>query len=382
MTNVVDRSLLLQLVMDNIPQAIFWKDVNSRYLGCNKVFAKNAQLETVEEIVGMDDYQLPWLKEEAELYRETDKRVMTSGKAEIGFIEKLTNIKGELWLRTSKIPLYNSAKEVIGVLGTYEDFTPSIEMQLAIEKKNDELLKSNTRLEQINIDLERFSYAVSHDLQEPLRTVGAFIGVLKEDYLQDIDEKGQEYVNFVERGIDRMSKLIRSTLDYSRLSHPELNFEEVSLREMLDNKINDLQTVIKEKNAKITQQFWEDRLVCIPELMGIVFYNLILNSLRFNDKPNPEINLEFQKLSSSYLFSIEDKGIGIEEKQLERIFRPYVRLKAEEKFRGSGLGLSICKRIINIHQGKIWAASVPEVGTRISFEIPFLQGQKGKLVSA
>ena len=375
----INRNEILQMVMDNIPQAIFMKDVNSRYLGCNKVFAKDAGLASADDIVGLTDFELPWLSEERESYINTDKRVMASGTAELGFEEPQTKNEKVSWLRTSKIPIYNSSNEIIGILGTYEDITEQKEMELAIKKNNRDLLSSNNKLEQINIDLERFSYAVTHDLQEPLRTIAAFIGIIKKQYLADIDEKGEKYVTFVDEGIERMSNLIRNTLNYSKLPYHEQINKEVFLKEVIEEKLKDLNSSIEETGARIKIRLMAEKMVCNRELMGIVISNLILNAIKFNKNSAPEIELEFQKLSNSFLFSIKDSGIGIEEKNIERIFQPYVRLRHEEVYRGTGLGLSICKRIINIHGGKIWADSVLGEGTRVTFEIPILE--VGQLVN-
>lgn len=227
--------------MENIPQFVFWKDINSIYLGCNMNFAKRAGLEHPKEIIGKNDYDLPWAKQDADFYRLVDRRVMDSGKAEVNFEEqqRLSNGKDK-WLITSKIPLFGEDNQIVGILGTYEDITHRKEMELvlknsaeALSESNERLVKLNTQLEQANIDLEHFAYATSHDLQEPLRMIGGFTTLLKKRYIDKLDGQALEYIDFITKGVMRMSDLIRDVLSYSRIGHIDEAHQSVNLNEVI-----------------------------------------------------------------------------------------------------------------------------------------------------
>ena len=166
---------LLQKVLDTIPQCVFWKDRELNYLGCNKLFARNAGLSSPSEIVGLSDFDLPWEKEEAEFYRTCDRRVMESGDAEIGIVESQVNAGGELtWLETNKAPLYNDAGEVIGVLGSYIDITRLKQAEETLQRNNEELER---RVEERTREIK---YVANHDKLTGLLNRGQFVQQLNE----------------------------------------------------------------------------------------------------------------------------------------------------------------------------------------------------------
>lgn len=367
----------LRLVMENIPQFVFWKDINSIYLGCNMNFAKRAGLEHPKDIIGKNDYDLPWAEQDADFYRLVDRRVMDSGKAEINFEEqqRLSNGKDK-WLITSKIPLFGEDGQVVGILGTYEDITHRKEMELALKdsaealsESNERLVKLNTQLEQANIDLEQFAYATSHDLQEPLRMIGGFTTLLKKRYIDKLDGQALEYIDFITKGVIRMSDLIRDVLSYSRIGHIDQASQSVNLHEVITHKLADLQQLISQSNAQVNYHLPTHLIKCHPDRLGILFYNLILNGIKFNKSTNPLICIEHEEREHEWLFTVKDNGIGIESEYHDLIFKPFKRLNKRNEFSGSGVGLSICKRIVNLHKGNIWITSNEQRGTNFLFTI-------------
>lgn len=368
---------LLQLVMDNIPAFIFWKDRNSIYLGCNMNFALSAGLNNPKEIIGKSDYDLPWSKEDSDFYRAVDKKVMDAGKSELNFEESQTAKDGsKKWLRTSKIPLYDDANNVIGILGTYEDITAKKEMELQLLKQaedlkvsNEELKNLNFKLEELNIDLEQFAYAASHDLQEPLRMVGGFVGLVRKKYSPMLDAEGLEYVDYIGQGVNRMSDLIRNILLFSKVEKDIESLEKVDINEILHEKIKDITHVLQESNVDLEINLPDKKIKCQPIRIGILFYNLILNGIKFNRSEKPRILINFEEQETQWLFRVSDNGIGIEEEYQAEIFHPFKRLNSREYFSGSGIGLSICKRIVQLHGGKIWCESNDLGGTDFKFTI-------------
>ena len=375
--DLLTQEELLQLIIDNIPQFMFWKDRESVYLGCNMNFAKSAGLNKPSEIVGKTDYDLPWSNEESDFYRSIDKKVMDSGQPKINFEEPQTTSEGKvIWLRTSKIPFRNTEGDVIGILGTYENITVKKELELKIIKTaeslkntNENLNKANSKLERANIDLEQFAYAASHDLQEPLRMIGSYTSLLNRKYSDRIDENGKDYMNFIVEGVERMSKLIRGILSYSKLGKTEEKFEMVDLNFIVEEKLKDLTKVIHESKAHIDVNLPSSPVYCQPAQIGILFYNLINNGIKFNESEQPIIKIDFEEKSKEWLFSISDNGIGVEKEFFETIFKAFKRLNNRQEYSGSGIGLSICKRIVTLHKGDIWVESDSNSGTTFLFSI-------------
>lgn len=368
---------LLRLVMDNIPQFVFWKDINSIYLGCNMNFAKRAGLDHPQEIIGKSDYELPWAREDADFYRLVDRRVMDSGKPEINFEEPQHLRDGKnKWLITSKVPLFGEDGRVAGILGTYEDITHRKEMELALKnsaealgESNARLVKLNAELEQANIDLEQFAYATSHDLQEPLRMIGGFTTLLKKRYIDKLDDQAQEYIDFITKGVTRMSDLIRDVLSYSSIGHIDQIYQAINLNNIVTHKLQDLEQFIDQANAQVSYHLPVKPVKCHPDRLGILFYNLILNGIKFNQSKTPMVCIEHEEREQEWLFIIKDNGIGIESQYQDLIFKPFKRLNKRSEFSGSGIGLSICKRIVSLHKGNIWISSNEYSGTSFLFTI-------------
>ena len=374
--NLVNQDLFLQLIMDNIPQYIFWKDKESVYLGCNQNFATAAGLSNPNEIIGKTDYDLPWSKEDADFYRAVDQRVMQRNIPEVNFEEPQTMSDGlTKWLRTSKIPLKNTDGKVIGILGTYEDITQRKETELQLKQSSEALLEANANmkrvildLERANMDLEQFAYATSHDLEEPLGTIRNFLPLLEKALDDHTKPEVKQHLEFISISIEKMSKLIAGILTYLRLSHYSQKMEQVDFRILLEKMVKYIEQQT-DKQFLIQSNLPTNKINCFPRQIGVLWYNLILNSINFN-RQTPEIKIDFEETDKVWQFSIADNGIGIEQQFEKTIYEPFKRLHLSSMFPGSGLGLSICKRIITLHSGEIWHKSKEEGGTIFYFTIP------------
>lgn len=376
-SNLFDKEQLLQLVMNNIPSFIFWKDRNGVYLGCNMNFALSAGLKDPNEIIGKTDYDMPWSKEESDFFTAVDKRVMDSGQEELNFEEPQTISDGSTrWLRTSKIPLLNADNKVIGILGTYEDITSKKELELELVRQAERLQRSNEHfkrlnynLEQANIDLEHFAFATSHDLQEPLRMIGSFSSLIRRRYSDQIDKEGQEYFQFIAEGVERMSKLIKGVLTYTRVDKELEAFISADIRFIIEEKVKDLSGIIEATNSKIEIRVADQQVYCQPVRIGILFYNLILNGIKFNLSENRKVEVISEEQTHQWLFIVKDNGIGINPDFKDKVFQPFKRLNTRDKFPGTGIGLSVCKRIVSIHNGEIWFERNESGGTNFYFTI-------------
>jgi PAS domain S-box-containing protein len=235
------------------------------------------------------------------------------------------------------------------------------ETERLVIELNEELLRSNK-------DLESFAYAASHDLQEPLRMVTYFTQLLEKNYKDVLDEKGHEYIHFASDGAKRMYELLNGLLDYSRIHKKGKVFNLVDMNQILDTVKKNLSFIIKEKNAVVKSRK-------LPVILGDdsqmiqLFQNLISNSIKFSAR-KPKISISCKTEKDQYIFSLADKGIGIEPQYFERIFQIFQRLHARNKYEGTGIGLAICKRIAEHHGGKIWVKSAYGKGSTFFVSIP------------
>ena len=221
-----------------------------------------------------------------------------------------------------------------------------------------------------NKDLEQFAYIASHDLQEPLRVVGNFIGLLKRRYKQYFDDQAIEYIDFAVDGVSRMSQQIKSILTFSKVSQKEINFQEADLNKVVKTKIHDLSQKIEEKKV----QFQIDEMptiVCEQTQIEMIFHNLMSNAIKFNKNENPRIIISdnSEPTSDFWQFSVKDNGIGIPKEHQAKIFEIFKRLHNKKDYEGTGIGLALVQKIIQRHEGKIWLESVEGEGTTFHFTI-------------
>lgn len=232
-----------------------------------------------------------------------------------------------------------------------------------------ELNLRTAELEKSNEELEKFAYAASHDLKEPLRQVGSFAKLLRDHHSGKFDEEGERWLGFLVDGAQRMQALVNDLLAYSKVSHFELEMERLDLAASLRVVIQDLAPQIQEEGADIVFP------PSFPAVLGdelqirLLLQNLLSNSMKFH-KPGmpPAIRVTVQAGPEFHTFCVEDNGIGIEEQYFERIFVIFKRLHARKDYPGTGIGLAICQKIVQRHQGELWVESSPE-GTRMSFTL-------------
>jgi len=239
------------------------------------------------------------------------------------------------------------------------------------DKRAAELLIANKELAFQNKELEQFAYVVSHDLQEPLRTIISFAGLISEEYKGKLDEDADKYIGFLLQSSIRMQTLVKGLLDYSRIGK-EKELTLVDCNRVIHEVLSDLTVSIKESGAQIT-------ILNIPELycysteIRQLFQNLICNALKFRKKDvAPEIKVSAHKQADGWLFSIQDNGIGIDENDKDKIFIIFKRLHNRNEYEGTGIGLSLCKKIVELHGGNIFVKSKPGKGSIFNFTIPKL----------
>jgi len=240
-----------------------------------------------------------------------------------------------------------------------------------IKNKNDEnkLKELFVELKRSNEELQQFAYVASHDLQEPLRMVASFTQLLKRRYKDKLDADANEFIDFAVDGVKRMQGLINDLLQFSRVSTQAKSLEEIDLNSALETAISNLKASIEESKATITY----DKLPIIVAddfQMVQLFQNLISNGIKYRGNKSPEIKVTAYKHNNYLQFSVADNGIGIEEQYFEKIFLIFQRLHTKSEYSGTGIGLAVCKKIIERHLGEIWVESELGKGTIFHFTIP------------
>ncbi len=264
------------------------------------------------------------------------------------------------FLNTSS-PIYNEKKEIIASVHVLRDITQRKKAEKELKKTMEDLKRSNRELEQ-------FAYVASHDLQEPLRMVSSFTQLLEMKYKDELDAEALEYINFAVDGAKRMQDLINDLLAYSRVETKGGKFEDVDLEKVMDEVLFNLEITIEDNSAVITRETLPHIYANYRQMVQL-FQNLIGNAIKYRSQETPKIYISTKKENKHWLFSVEDNGIGIDNEHQKKVFEIFERLQTREEYPGTGIGLAICKKIVERHGGKIWVESKPGKSSTFYFTI-------------
>jgi signal transduction histidine kinase len=227
-------------------------------------------------------------------------------------------------------------------------------------------------LERSNAELEQFAYVASHDLQEPLRKVASFSQLLEQRYRGQLDERADQYIDFAVDGAKRMQQLINDLLAFSRVGRTSGSFQPVALDRVLARALANLDTAIEESAAEVVS----DPLPSVEgeeTLLTIVFQNLVGNAIKFRSDAPPHVRINVERDGEQWLFTCSDNGIGIDAEYAERVFVIFQRLHPKDEYAGTGIGLAMCRKIVEYHGGRIWLDTDAQTGTTFRFTLPALQ---------
>ena len=388
---------MLQTVMDNFPGVIFWKDTQSRYLGCNQACAEGAGLNSPSELIGKTDAELIWGSTEGERYVSDDAKVMESGQPITHLLESQHRANDRvIWLDTSKFPFRDSQGRIMGVIGVSNDITKLKETEQQLIDANNELVYQNQEKAEQAMELSRalkkaeesdrlkseFLANMSHEIRTPMNSILGFAELLKDPDLTPWQQ--QEYILIIEKSIGRMVNIITDIVDFSKieaggmtlyLSQTDINREIETICDFYEPEAQykGIRVIVKTPlpSSEVTIQTDRDKL-------NAILSNLMKNAIKFTRSGSIEIGYERE---DHYLeFFVKDTGIGVTNAQKEIIFERFRQGSESEnkKYEGAGLGLSISKAYVEAMGGRIWVESDTEnpyqKGSVFYFTLP-LDGQ-------
>ncbi len=355
---------------DSIKDLVSVHDKDFRIVRANKAFAAAFGME-IRELLGKKCYEIIHATEEPWPncpHRET----LGCGKS---VTEEFLEPRLGRYLQVAASPICNEQNEVIGSVHIAKDITDRKQAEEALADRTVQLERMNRKLVALNAELDEFTNVASHDLQEPLRTLIAFSDLLRKDLGDSLPEQAAKDLAFITDAAKRMQTLIQDLLALSRTGRVAKKREKVSLGECADRTLEALAARVKETGAQITRdklpEVWGD-----STLLTELYQNLIGNALKFSGEQRPIIRLTFEEREGYQIFGVRDNGIGIEPKYAQEIFKPFRRLHGRAEYEGSGIGLAICRRIVERHGGKIWVESEPGRGAH--FRFTFSQRTRGR----
>ncbi|NHE59141.1 PAS domain-containing sensor histidine kinase [Cyclobacterium plantarum] len=367
---IKERSLL-RAIIDNLPIQIYVKDTDGRHIINNRFQYENLLGSTSEEeTLGKTVYD--YFPEEIATGMDAyDRQILRDGEPILNVEEYYHDRNGrQVWLLTNKVPLKDSYGKVVGLVGMSRDVTDTKKKEENLKSLNVALQDKALELERSNQELEQFAYIASHDLQEPLRMITGFMGLLEKKYQTLLDEKGKQYIHFAVDGASRMKNIIMDLLTYSRAGRIEEKVKEVAIDELVSNILQLHKELIQQKNARISLGKLPRLIIPVAPIRQ-VFQNLINNALKYQNEGHiPEVDIQAEENEDYWMFSVKDNGIGIPEGLHDQVFILFSRLHEKQKFTGSGIGLAMCKKIIENLGGTIGFSSVEGKGSTFFFTFP------------
>jgi len=306
---------------------------------------------------------------EDERHEEVEFRIITKD----GHVKWLTHICAPLYLQNKFLGRRISNRDITDRKSADEELTKYREhLEELVEQRTVELEKMTGELSRSNADLQQFAYAASHDLQEPLRTVAGFVKLLEKRYKGRLDEKADEFIKYTLHGVKRMQLMIRDLLVYSTVDTKERIFTPTNCSVSIKQAIDNLHSAIEENDVEVTYDLLPTVRADTSQMCRL-FQNLIGNAIKFHAERPLRVHVSAERKGDEWVFSVRDNGIGIDPKQAEKIFVVFQRLHSGEEYPGTGIGLAICKRIVERHGGRIWVESELGKGSTFYFTLPYAE---------
>ncbi len=268
----------------------------------------------------------------------------------------------KFFVEVSAYPIFDEKGEIIQFVNLSKDITERKRAEEKLKQTAEELARSNK-------DLEQFAYIISHDLQEPLHVVRGYVQLLARRYKGKLDSNASDFIARAVDGVKTMQTLINDLLTYSRVGAYGKTFKPTDCKAVFDRALRNLQAAIEESGAVVTHDPLPSLMADASQLLQL-FQNLISNAIKFRGEEQPHVHISAKQYQNEWVFSVRDNGIGIDPKHSERIFMIFERLPNRGEYPGTGIGLAICKKIVERHGGRIWVDSEQGKGSTFYFTIP------------
>jgi len=349
---LADANRLLQAILDSIPAGVFWKDLNSNYIGANTIFAVNGGVDKAEDMIGKTDFDLRW-HEFAEGYREDDREVIATQQPKLNIIEQCKCADDSVaWVLTNKVPLYNHEKELMGVLGICSDITHIKEMELQLREAKEEA-------EQASNAKSEFLTAMSHELRTPLNAVLGFSQLLASDDENPLSADQQDSLSYIINSGNHLLELINGLLNLSEIemSQIDIKLEVINVH----NIITEIGKLLSHEATKanvsvIVQPNKTAGLHINADYLKLkqILLNLTSNGIKYNSDDGV-VSFSYQQTNSDKVrIEISDTGQGVAEEDFPALFEPFNRLEqADSETLGTGIGLTISKQLVEAMSGEI-----------------------------
>jgi PAS domain S-box-containing protein len=282
----------------------------------------------------------------------------------------------EVWVLHNVSTVHDPTGRLLYGIAQVQDITERKRAEEGLARVATELEKRAVELERSNADLQQFAYVASHDLSEPLRMVSSYVQLLERRYGDKLDTDAHEFIEFAVDGVNRMQRLIDDLLAYSRVGTSEYRHEAIDVAALVEDTLRGMRATVDESGAIVTLENLPT-VVGDPGQLRQLFQNLIANGIKFVENGPPRIHVSAKREGRAWRFAVADNGIGIDPRHADRIFAVFKRLHGREAYPGSGIGLSICKRIVERHNGRIWVERNEGGGSRFCFTIPVSEEQAG-----
>ena len=366
---IARERLLLRALIDNLPDYIFVKDTRSRFILNNAAHLRLLRAESAEAVAGKTDFDI-FPKPLATRYFADEQAVIQTREPLVNREEQVVDEqKHKLWLMTTKVPFTDAQGNVAGIVGMSRNITERKHMEEAIKSHSKLLEQANADLKRRNQDLDEFTYVASHDLQEPLRKLTAFSDALREDLDLGDREAVLKDLDVLSSGAQRMQRLVQDLLALSRSGRQKMNVAATRIEHCVSGALDALEIRIRETKAEISRA----KMPVVrgdASMLTQLYQNLIGNALKFCDADHPCIELTAEQSEGNWTLGVRDNGIGIKPEYAKQIFAPFKRLHGRGRYEGTGIGLAICRKIVERHGGAIWVESELGQGAHFKFTLP------------
>jgi PAS domain S-box-containing protein len=363
-------------ILATMGDALVITDLHGKVLQVNREFEKMTGYSR-SDAFGVE-FPYPWLlEEEMSRFVLWISELRTKSYLHDFDMNWVTKAKKKIAVSLNTTLLRNTRGEPIAMLNIARDISERKRLAEELESRTEQIehlyqetLTKSLEIERRNKELDDFTYVVSHDLKEPLVTIEGYGKILQADFKEQLGATGLDYLNSIITSSTRMKKFIEDLLALTRLSRIAESFRPVDFGVLVREIGRDLEFALREKNIHLTVESSMPTVVCNESQMKLVFRNLISNAIKFNDKPMPEISIGCEENADEYRFFVKDNGIGIEQQYFDKIFGIFQRLHRSEDYGGTGVGLTIVQKIIDLHHGRIWVESKVGEGSTFFFTLP------------